>query len=135
VQRGLQRMRALGGEVWFKLDSATDEGQRRINSYAAGAERTRANLAAAAHACPTWLQTCMFSWEGEVPCQEERDAYLELLRWTREEQLPLEGVLLYGLARESHQPEAEHLGRLDEAWMEGFASEIRAQGFEVRVSL
>ncbi len=134
VQRGLQRLGELGGELWFKLDSATTEGQRRINAYAAGAEVTRANLAAAARACPTWLQTCVFTLDGAPPSRAECSAYLELLRWTRSEALPLQGILLYGLARESQQPEAARLGRVEEAWMAGFAEQLRDEGFEVRVS-
>lgn len=134
VQRGLRAMSQLGGEAWFKLDSATDEGQRRINDFAGGVELTKRNLAAAARACPTWLQTCMFRMDGEPPSRFELDAYRELLRWTRAEQLPLQGVLLYGLARPSHQPEAPRLERLEPEWLEAVADEWRAEGFEVRVS-
>ncbi len=134
VQRGLRSMSQLGGEVWFKLDSATDEGQRRVNDFAGGIELTKRNLAAAARACPTWLQTCMFRMDGEPPSRRELDAYRELLRWTLSEAVPLEGILLYGLARPSHQPEAPRLERLAPEWLEAAASEWRAEGFEVRVS-
>jgi len=134
VQRALDRFPALGGEVWFKLDSATAEGQARINGYRAGPEESRRNLAATCRRAATWLQTCAFAWKGEPPSEEEREAYLELLRWTRAEELPLEGVLLYGLARPSHQPEAPELSRLDPEWMEAWGQRIRGEGFEVRVS-
>jgi wyosine [tRNA(Phe)-imidazoG37] synthetase (radical SAM superfamily) len=134
VQRGLARMRPLGGEVWFKLDSATDEGLARINDYRGGLAKVRQNLAAAAHACPTWLQTCAFAFDGEPPSETEREAYLDFLRWTRAEALPLEGVLLYGIARPSQQPEAPRLARLSPEWLEAWAERIRAEGFEVRVS-
>ncbi|MCB9913524.1 MAG: radical SAM protein [Planctomycetes bacterium] len=134
VQRGLAAMRPLGGEVWFKLDSATDEGQRRINDWAGGAAAAWENLVAAAHACPTWVQTCVFRMDGAPPSRAERDAYLALLARAKREAVPLEGVLLYGLARASHQPEAPRLAPVDAAWMEAFADEMRALGYEVRVS-
>jgi len=134
VQRGLAQLKQLGGQVWFKLDSATEAGQARINDYKGGLDRVRENLRLAASLCPTWIQTCAFEMDGAPPSEEEQAAYVELLRWTRAEGLPLEGVLLYGIARESHQPEAERLGRLPEAWLEAYAERLRAEGLEVRVS-
>ncbi len=134
VQRGLARLKQLGGQVWFKLDSATETGQARINDYRGGLERVRENLRLAAGLCPTWLQTCAFEMDGAPPSEEEQAAYVDLLRWTRAEGIPLEGVLLYGIARKSYQPEAERLGRLPEAWLETYAERLRAEGVEVRVS-
>ena len=134
VQRGLAQFPALNGELWFKLDSATAEGQARINDYKGGPEQVKRNFAAASVLCPTWLQTCAFAWKGEAPSEEEQQAYLDFLRWIRAEGLPLQGVLLYGLARQSHQPEAVHLSRLDETWLEAWAGRMRAEGVEVRVS-
>jgi hypothetical protein len=49
--------------------------------------------------------------------------------------VPLEGVLLYGYARPSQQPEAGELAALPREWMERFASEIRAAGLPVELSL
>jgi wyosine [tRNA(Phe)-imidazoG37] synthetase (radical SAM superfamily) len=134
VQRGLARLATLRGRVWFKLDSATAEGQARINGYRGGPERVRRNLRTAAGLCPTWIQTCVFALDGEPPSEAEQEAYLELVRWTRAEGLPLEGVLLYGIARPSHQPEAPRLSRLPVEWLEAFAARIREAGLEVRVS-
>lgn len=134
VQRGLAKFPDLGGEMWFKLDSATAEGQQRINDWKGGLEQTKRNFASASVLCPTWLQSCAFAMDGEAPSETEQLAYLEFLRWIRAEGLPLQGVLLYGLARQSHQPEAPRLERLDEAWLEGWADRMRAEGVEVRVS-
>jgi hypothetical protein len=89
AEQGLTRMAKLGGEVWFKLDSATAEGARRINS-------TRLLV---------------------------RDA------------VPIRGVMLYGLARPSQQPEAGELSALPREWMERFASRIEETGISVSLSL
>ncbi len=134
VQRGLSELAELGGEVWFKLDSATEEGQRRINSVALGVERTRTNLELAARAAPTWIQTCVFARNGLEPSRAERDAYLGFVGDFARRGIPLRGVLLYGIARESHQPEAPELAPLPAPWLEAFAGEIRARGLEVRVT-
>jgi wyosine [tRNA(Phe)-imidazoG37] synthetase (radical SAM superfamily) len=134
VQRGLARLAELNGRVWFKLDSATEEGQALINGYRGGLERVKSNLRTAAGLCTTWLQTCVFALDGAPPSETEQAAYLELVRWTREEGLPLAGVLLYGIARPSHQPEAPRLSRLPVEWLEALAARIRDEGLEVRVS-
>jgi wyosine [tRNA(Phe)-imidazoG37] synthetase (radical SAM superfamily) len=134
VGEALRALKPMQGEVWFKLDSATEVGMKRLNNFTGGLERVRANLAIAARACPTWLQTCVLDWNDGGPSRAERDAYLDFLRWTQREELPIEGVLLYGLARQSHQPEAPELAALPLEWLERFASEIEALGVTVRVS-
>lgn len=134
VQRGLARWQALGGELWFKLDCATHEGLRRINGAAITPERVLANLKTAASICPVWLQTCLFSLDGAPPSQEEQRAYLDCLAQARARAIPLKGVLLYGLARPSMQPEAGRLGSLPVAWMEAFADRIQALGIQVKLT-
>ncbi|MSR62339.1 MAG: radical SAM protein [Planctomycetes bacterium] len=132
VQRGLRTLASAGGEVWFKLDSATDEGMQAINDVTPGLARVRANLRMACALAPTWIQTCVFARRGVPPSALERTAMLELLRAELREGLRPRGVLLYGLARPSHQPEAPELTRLPPEWLEDFARELRALGLEVR---
>ena len=134
VQRGLARMAELGGEVWYKLDSATAGGQAALNDSRAGPERALEGLRTAARLCPTWFQTCGLARGGEPPSQAEQDAYLDCLAELAAEGLPLRGVLLYGLARTSHQPEAPELAALPAAWLEEYARRIEARGLPVRVS-
>jgi len=134
VQSAVRAMAALSGEVWFKIDRATDSGMRRINSTRSSMARVRTNLEIAARACPTWIQTCVFAIDGEAPDRAEREAYLDLLRESLKSGLPLKGVLLYGLARPSLQPEAGRLRALPSDWLESFANEIRTLGLPVRVS-
>ncbi len=135
VQEGLQRMRLLNGEVWFKLDRATRAGIRQINNAELEPERVYSNLKIAAQLCPTWLQTCLFALDGAAPSQAELDAYLNLLVRAGAEDLPLRGVLLYGLARPSLQPEAPRLSILPEAWLTDFARQIRDRsGLPVKLS-
>lgn len=134
VQAGLRRMAQLNGEVWFKLDSATREGRQRINSTRISLKRARDNLRLAASLCPTWLQTCVFQTDGSPPTKEESDAYLEFVSDLVREGVSLQGVLLYGLARPSMQPEAPRLTTVTPAWMESFGASIRALGLTVKLS-
>ncbi len=135
VQAGLKQMNKANGEVWVKVDSATEVGIERINGVSATPELLFKQVKAAAELCPTWIQTCMFTYDGAEPSEEEVDAYLAFVRRLKAEAVPVKGVLLYGLARESMQPEAVHLSALDEAWMQRFAERIKQCGFSVRLSL
>jgi wyosine [tRNA(Phe)-imidazoG37] synthetase (radical SAM superfamily) len=135
VQEGLQRMAAVNGEIWFKLDSATVAGMRRINQTRTQPDKHFERLAIAAGICPTWIQTCVFALDGKAPSQREQQAYLGFLRRAVHAQLPLAGVLLYGLARPSLQPSAARLSPLPAAWLENFAEAIRGTGLNVKVSI
>jgi wyosine [tRNA(Phe)-imidazoG37] synthetase (radical SAM superfamily) len=134
VQDGLKKMAALNGEVWFKFDRATASGMRSVNQTRISPDRQLERLAVAAHLCPTWLQTCMFALDGAPPSDAEQAAYLSAVERIRMRQIPLQGVLLYGLARPSMQPQASRLSALPAAWLEAFAEKIRAAGLPVKVS-
>jgi wyosine [tRNA(Phe)-imidazoG37] synthetase (radical SAM superfamily) len=134
VQDGLAKMAALNGEVWFKFDSATASGMRSINQTRISPEKQFERLAVAARLCPTWLQTCVFAFDGAPPSEAEQAAYLAAVTRTRQQQIPVQGVLLYGLARPSMQPQADRLSALPAAWLEAFADKIRAAGLPVKVS-
>lgn len=134
VREGVRKLRALNGEVWFKLDSATREGMRLMNGTSAGASRVAGNIAVAAEACPTWVQTCVLAIDGKPPAASEQEAYLAFIDERLRAGVPLRGVLLYGLARQSHQPEADRLSRLPAAWLDAFADRIRALNLEVKVT-
>jgi wyosine [tRNA(Phe)-imidazoG37] synthetase (radical SAM superfamily) len=135
VRRGLEEMKRLGGVLWFKLDSATETGMARMNNAHAGMARARANLVLAATTCPTWIQTMALAWKGEPPSSTEADAYVEFVRGLVDEGVPVKGVLLYGMARTSYQPEAPDLAALPPEWMEAFAKRIETAGLAVRLSV
>ncbi|MDZ7594427.1 MAG: radical SAM protein [Thiobacillus sp.] len=134
VQDGLIKMTALNGEVWFKFDSATAAGMRSINQTRISPGKQFERLAVAARLCPTWLQTCVFALDGAPPSDAEQAAYLAAVARIRQHALPVRGVLLYGLARPSMQPQASRLSALPAAWLEAFAEKIRAAGLPVKVA-
>ena len=125
VQAGLRAMARAQGQVWFKLDRVTAAGRLEVNRIQGGADRAADQLALAASCCPTRVQTCMFTVDGQPPDEDELEAYLEFLRGQVRAGTSLEGVTLYGLARPSMQPGAERLGRVDAAWLETFAERVR----------
>jgi wyosine [tRNA(Phe)-imidazoG37] synthetase (radical SAM superfamily) len=134
VRAGLRAMAGLNGEVWFKFDRATRAGLRQVNDTESDPERHYQRLKSVAELCPTWLQTCMFALDGEPPAETEVAAWLALLARAMNEAIPLRGVLLYGLARPSGQPEAGRLSALPEAWLRALAARVEQLGLQVRVS-
>jgi wyosine [tRNA(Phe)-imidazoG37] synthetase (radical SAM superfamily) len=131
VQAGIAQIGRAGGEVWFKLDAGTPAGLVRINSTRTQPESVARRLARCAALAPTWVQTCLFRLDGELPAESEMQAYLALLAPLAPD---LAGIHLYSLARPSLQKEAPRLRRMDAEWMEQIAGRIRQLGLTVRVS-
>ena len=135
VQQGLHTMAQLNGEIWFKLDRASETGMRLINDTHTGMSKVRDNLIAAIALCPTWLQTCWFALDGEPPSRQDEDDYLEFISALLRDGYKLQGVLLYGLARPSQQAEAPRLSALSAENLQVFADRIRRLGVEVKISV
>ena len=135
VQKGIKSLRQLNGEVWFKLDSVTNAGLNRINNPGISMRTVRKNLVTCAGLCPTWIQTCVFALDGAPPSAEEQEHYIDFLSTIRAEGVQLNGVLLYGIARPSYQPEAPRLSRLPQAWLEQYATKISATGLDVKINM
>jgi wyosine [tRNA(Phe)-imidazoG37] synthetase (radical SAM superfamily) len=134
VQQGLRAMAQLNGEVWFKLDRASEAGMRRINDTHTAMGKVREHLIASIALCPTWLQTCWFAVDGVPPSIQNEEDYLAFVASLLREGHPLQGVLLYGLARPSMQTEAPRLSALPKEKLEAFARRIRELGLTVKVS-
>jgi wyosine [tRNA(Phe)-imidazoG37] synthetase (radical SAM superfamily) len=134
VQNGLKKLKEYGGEVWFKLDSATEEGRALINNAGQSCRASVENLLLAAKLCPTKLQTCWLDYDKRGLLEQEKNAFLDLLKTIKAEGCVLDGVMLYTLARASLQPESVRLERLSIEVLNGFSCEIMRLGFDVSVS-
>ncbi|MBI4755148.1 MAG: radical SAM protein [Betaproteobacteria bacterium] len=132
VGEGLRRLAGIGGEVWFKVDAGTAAGFGRINSVSLNSAQVVRWLAHCSSLCRTWVQSCMFALDGAGPTAEEIDRYLEILASAEPHRLA--GVHLYGLARNSSQPERPRLTRLADDEMRKIAAAIEKIGLTVRVS-
>lgn len=128
TQTALGRLAAAGGEAWFKVDAV---GAARTLAYHGvrlepGVQAL--NLGRCADHIPTWVQTCYFRLDGELPDAQAEADYLALLAQHRD---ALRGVLLYGLARPSCQPAAPRLSRATPAEMHALAEKIKGLPLEV----
>ncbi|MDP1786075.1 radical SAM protein [Nitrosomonas sp.] len=134
VQAGLKRMAQLNGEVWFKFDRALAEERQRINNTSISLKKIHRHLQIVTSLCPTWLQTCVFQINGTPPSELETNAYLKFVSSLKDEGLPLKGVLLYGIARPSLQPEAAQLSQVTESWLIAYGEKIKALGLAVKLN-
>lgn len=135
VQEGLRRLAELNGEVWFKLDSVIREKRQQINNTYMSSRQVRNNLKLSASLCPTWIQTCVFKTDGKPPAKVEIKAYLEFIEKLLQEGTLIQGVLLYGLARSSMQPESPRLTKVTQRWIDSLGSEIRSFGLTVKTNM
>jgi wyosine [tRNA(Phe)-imidazoG37] synthetase (radical SAM superfamily) len=134
VQEGLRKLNRYGGEVWFKLDSATSAGRQLINRAGQSFRRSLDNLVLSAQLCPTKLQTCLIDIDGRGYPKHEQEALLAALEEIKNRS-PVRQVMLYTIARPSLQPEGSRLSALPAETLFGVAEEMRSLGFEVAVSL
>lgn len=134
VMKGVKDLAGINGEVWFKIDRATVEGAQLINDTKINKSRIMSNLEASAKACPTWIQTCLFKLDGLHPADSDLDAYVHLIGGAVARGIPFKGILLYGLARQSHQPESARLSKLDDGWLNAFAHRLIELGVTVNCS-
>lgn len=128
VQRGIARIGAIDGEIWFKVDRATEEAIARVNGIRLAPEKIEAALLRCADLAPTWVQTCYFAIDGKESSEVEQAAYLALIGAVRQK---IKGVHLYGLARPSLQPDAQRLSNVAPENFRRFAERIAALDVEV----
>lgn len=134
VQQGVRAMAQLNGEVWFKLDRTSEAGMKLINDTSTSMAKVRENLITAIALCPTWLQTCWVALDGAAPGKQDEEDYLNFIGGLLRDGYRPQGVLLYGLARPSLQPEALRLSALPVESLQAFGERIRQLGLAVRVS-
>ena len=131
VIKSVGMLKEMNGEVWFKVDAATEESIKKINQVNLKPSQILERLKNSANVCPTFIQTCIFTIDGKGPSKKDIDAYVELIN---EVKSIIQGVHLYGLARPSLQPQAKNLGRIDEEILQNIAKELRSLNITTTVS-
>jgi wyosine [tRNA(Phe)-imidazoG37] synthetase (radical SAM superfamily) len=134
IRAALVRLAELGGTLWFKLDCATTGGAWVVQDPPIDPARHVARLQQAALLCPTWIQTCLFEFDGAPPSETDQEAYVAVVREVAQNGAGVRGVHLYTVARPSLQPEAPRIRPLSEAWLRRFADRVEEAGLLVRVS-
>lgn len=133
VQAGLKMLQHFGGEIWFKLDSATQEGRNLINNSKQTNDSVLKNLMLASQLCETKIQIALMDYQNQGLVDSEKTGFLEFLKQIRVT-THIQFVTIYTLARPSNQPEAANLKAMSFEIMDNFAMQIRQLGFNVMVT-
>ncbi|MGZ4959618.1 MAG: radical SAM protein [Methylomonas sp.] len=133
VQAGLTELAGYNGELWFKLDSATEAGRKLLNNTSQSQQKLLEHLKIATRLCATKLQTCMLHYR-EAWSDSEKRAYLEFLKELQDNQINVRQIMLYSIARQSFQPEAADVEKASIDEMKAFAADIKALGYDVSVN-
>jgi len=131
TRSGIARIGAVDGEVWFKVDAADAGAIARVNGVRLRLESVERRLRQCGQLCPTWVQTCLFALDGQVPAKDEIDKLVIFLSRCRD---AIRGVHLYGLARPSAQVEAPRLQSVPVEWINDLAARLEENGLTVDVS-
>ena len=121
VLKSIKMLEKINGEVWFKVDAATEETIKTINQVNLKPNQILERLLNTANICPTFVQTCIFMINGKSPDDKDINAYVELINKAKK---IIKGVHLYGLARPSLQPRARDLGRISEQVLKNIAKKL-----------
>lgn len=133
VTAGVRRLGDAGGELWFKLDGGTPEARARVNRTEVGDDRVTDNLRWASLICPTWVHSMVLAMDGEGPGEADIEGRISLIRRAREAGARPEGVVVYGLARPSRQPDGHRLEPLERAEVEAIGRRFECLGLPVDV--
>lgn len=131
VLKSIEMLEEINGEVWFKVDAATEETIKTINQVNLKPNQILERLLNTANICPTFVQTCIFMINGKSPDDKDIDAYIELINKAKK---IIKGVHLYGLARPSLQPRARDLGRISEEELKNIAKKLIGLNIPTTVS-
>lgn len=131
VLKSIEMLEEINGEVWFKVDAATEETIKTVNQVNLKPNQILERLLNTANICPTFVQTCIFMIDGKSPDDKDIDAYIELINKAKK---IIKGVHLYGLARPSLQPRAGDLGRITEDELKNIAKKLIGLNIPTTVS-
>jgi len=135
VQTGLKTMAKINGEVWFKIDSASRKGQAFINQVQGSGLDSLKRLKLSAELCPTYIQTCFFAWKDRLPSEHELKSYFSLLEAIELNAIPIKGLKIYGIARESQQEEAKDISSLPSYWFNDLEEKLkRFENFDISIT-
>lgn len=129
IQQGIKLFAAQNGEVWFKIDRATNLDIKRINQVDIKLDGVIKRLDIVSSLCKTYIQTCWFNYLGNAPSEQEIVEFLLLLDQVK---YKIAGVLLYSTARNPALPEGENITQISPEFLNMFTHRIKSLSLEVR---
>lgn len=130
VADGLQRLAALGGVIWAKLDAGTDPWFHRVDGTRLPLHSIVRQITAAARDNPLVLQCLFPTLDGEGPSDAEIQAWAGQISSILDGGGQIREVQVTTIARKPADPT---VGPLPTARLEQIATHARALGLTVRV--
>jgi wyosine [tRNA(Phe)-imidazoG37] synthetase (radical SAM superfamily) len=100
IRAALAVMDENNGEIWAKLDAGTEAYFRRVNRPNVSLDQILDNILDAARARPLIIQSLWFRIDGNVPPDEEIEAYCDRLNYLISAGGQIKAVQLYTIARD-----------------------------------
>lgn len=142
VQNAISLIGKNHGEVWFKIDRF-DDSMKQINKVNFNAENISKNLQKCLELSPTWIQTCWFEFDNNIPTETQQNMYINCIKnaLSNDKKNNLKGILLYAPNRKSYQQDGVKIKLLSKNYMEEFREKILQSvnlnansNFEVKIS-
>ncbi len=129
VQEGLRIIANNNGEIWFKIDRASESGISQVNQVNLNLTSIVEKLTIAASICPTYIQSCWFRTNNQDPSDEEVNKFIDLMAKLKDK---IQGVLLYSTARNPALPEGAIISQVNEQFLSAMANRIEQYGVKVK---
>ena len=130
TQNALSLLDTINREVWFKIDQMNKDGVKKINQVNLSTLSVKRNLEAAISNSPTFIQTCLFKINKELPSLKSIEIYINFLMPYRSK---VKGIHLYSLARPSEQINESKLTRLTKSELEIIADKMKVLSIPIQI--
>jgi len=121
VQQGLEQMKSVNHEVWFKIDNVNPKEAQKINRINLSITSLRKNLKNALSISPTIVQTCLLKINNELPSNDFVNEYIQFLKPYAHQ---LKGIHLYSMVRPSQQKTDLQIEALDKGELQIIADKM-----------
>ena len=121
VQQGLEHMKSVNHEVWFKIDNVNTKEAQKINRINLSISSLKKNLKNVLSISPTIVQTCLLKINRELPSQNFINEYIKFLEPYASQ---LKAIHLYSMVRPSQQKTDLQIEALDKKELQIIADKM-----------
>ena len=121
IQHGLEHMKSVDHEVWFKIDHVNPKEALKINRINLSIASLRKNLQSAISISPTIVQTCLLKINKKLPSDDFVNEYIKFLDPYASQ---LKAIHLYSMVRPSQQKTDLQIDALDKSELQIIADKM-----------
>ena len=121
VQHGLEHMKSVDHEVWFKIDHVNPKEALKVNRINLSVASLMKNLRNSLSISPTIVQTCLLKINKELPSNNFVNEYIKFLEPYASQ---LKAIHLYSMVRPSQQKTDLQIETLDKSELQIIADKM-----------